>query len=642
MEALLVALIALAAGFLVWRARPAGVGPRLAAGALMVVAVSTAGAAFGWRARPREVSTARPLVQTDEGYVGSASCRSCHPEEHATWRESFHRTMSQLATRDSVVARFERLDLDWFGKPVRLEWRGDTLWTEFERGGARPGPVRRPIEQLTGSHHLQVLWYSTGEGRELAPLPMVYKLAERLWLPLTAVFVLPPEVRDPPEPGAWNQSCQQCHATNVRPRVDTDRCDTHVGELGIGCESCHGPGAEHVAANQNPVRRYRQREAAAGDPTIVQPQRLSRPRSAQVCGQCHSVNVLREAHVDRWREHGLVYRSGADLDDSTLVVDASDQAAPDLARSLRRNPGFFRSAFWSDGEVRISGREFNGLRRSPCYTHGQGDRQLDCSSCHEMHRAADTDAAAWLDDQLLPGKRTNEACTQCHPALQEPAALVAHTHHAAESPGSLCYNCHMPHTTFGLMKAMRSHTITSPSVAAELATGRPNACNLCHLDRTLQWTAERLQAFYGGPSVALDPDQTEVAAGVRWLLTGDAGQRALAAWSFGWAEAQQTAGTDWLAPYLARLLDDPYYVVRFGAARSLRSLPGGTPALAGYDFLADRSATRDYGERVQRAWQGEYRGVARPPLLLDAQGIVGESFARLYARRDDRPVYLSE
>ena len=36
--------------------------------------------------------------------------------------------------------------------------------------------MRRPIEQLTGSHHLQVFWYSTGAGRELAPLPMVAEL----------------------------------------------------------------------------------------------------------------------------------------------------------------------------------------------------------------------------------------------------------------------------------------------------------------------------------------------------------------------------------------------------------------------------------------------------------------------------------
>ena len=34
--------------------------------------------------------------------------------------------------------------------------------------------------------------------------------------------------------------------------------------------------------------------------------------------------------------------------------------------------------------------------------------------------------------------------------------------------------------------------IESPDVATTLKTGRPNACNLCHLDKTLDWTAEHL------------------------------------------------------------------------------------------------------------------------------------------------------
>jgi len=635
-------VIALVACVPLWRVCPVGWLPRLAAALLTLVALGAAVSAFVVEPPSLVVPTTRPLEVAADGYVGSASCRSCHPQEHATWHESFHRTMTQVVSRASVRASFERLELDWFGKPVQLEWRGEVLWVAFERGGARPGPVRRPVEQLTGSHHLQVLWYSTGSGRELAPVPMVYKIEEGLWLPMTAVFVLPPEVRDPPEPGTWNQNCHMCHATHVRPRVDIDRCDTEVTELGIACEACHGPGAQHVAANQNPVRRYAQYGSDAGDPTIVQPTRLPRPRSAQVCGQCHSVNILHEEHFDAWRDHGLVYRPGADLDTTNLVVDATERDAPELARSLRKNPNFFRSAFWSDGEVRISGREYNGLRQSPCYTHGTGVRQMDCSSCHALHRDATTEPETWRDDQLKPGHRGNEACTQCHEAMREPAALAAHTHHAPGSTGSTCYNCHMPHTTFGLMKATRSHTISSPSVAAELATGRPNACNLCHLDRTLQWTNEHLQAFYGTTPAALDADQREVAAAARWILSGDAGQRAIAVWSLGWDDAQHASGTDWLAPYLARLLDDPYYVVRFGAARSLRSLPGGAPELVGYDFLAAAATARGFGEAVHGRWQASYRGTARPAVLIEAGGQLRDAFLRLYARRDDRPVYLSE
>jgi hypothetical protein len=606
--------------------------------ALLVVAVVVASLACPHA--PRPASPTAPLVAPSADYVGSAACRKCHPAEHATWHGSFHRTMSQPAARANLLASFDRLDLDWWGKPVLLEWRGDTLWTKFERGGRRPAAVERPVEQLTGSHHLQVLWYSTGAGRELAPVPLCFKAEERVWLPLSAVFVLPPEFRDPPEPGAWSQSCSGCHATDVRPRIDIGRNDTHVGELGVGCESCHGPGGKHVAANQEPVRRYRAR-AAGADATVRNPDTLSPVRSAQACGQCHSVSILRQRHHESWREDGSPFRPGMDLHATHLVVGAQDTEAPELRRELAANPDFFASAFWSDGQVRLSGREFSGLRQSPCYTHGDAARQMDCTSCHEMHPDDGRASPAWRRGQMRDGMAGDAACTQCHAQFAAPAALQAHTRHAPSSAGSRCYDCHMPHTSVGLMKASRSHQVTSPDVAVELATGRPNACNLCHLDRTLQWTAEQLQAGWGVAPPALDDDQRTVAAGARWLLTGDAGLRLLAAWSFGWAPARATAGEGWMAPYLGRVLDDPYYVVRFAAARSLRSIGHGD-ALADFDFLADPAVARPFGEAVARRWAQDWRGAANPALLLGDRGLDEAAFARLYARRDDRKVYIAE
>lgn len=583
----------------------------------------------------------RPLVQPTDGYVGSAACRACHAKEHATWHGSYHRTMTQVATRASLVPKFERLQLDWFGKPVVLEWRGDTLWAVFERGGLHPAPVDRPVEQLTGSHHLQVLWYSTGHGRELAPVPMGYKLEEGLWLPLTSVFVLPPEFRDPPEPGAWSQSCSACHATATLPRLDTDHNDTHVGELGIACEACHGPGGKHIAANQNPLRRYGHRLAGA-DPTMVDPQTQLPVRSAQLCGQCHAVSILRQAHFERWRDHGSPFRPGGDLQATHLVIGAQDADAPELRRELVKNPHFVASSFWSDGEVRLSGREFSGLRQSPCYTHGDARRQLDCTSCHELHPDDGLVRDEWRDDQLRDGMRGNVACTQCHEALAAPTALAAHTHHRADSAGSRCYDCHMPHTAVGLMKTSRSHQITSPGVQKELATGRPNACNLCHVDRTLAWTAEHLRANWGIEAPALDDTQRTVAAGVGWLLTGDAGQRVLAVSAFGRAVTQETAGTAWMAPFVARLLDDPYYVVRFQAARALRSFGDHGAALEGYDFLAEAAVAGRSVDAVTRRWAAGWRGSARPELLLDERGVMAGPFGALYARRNNRPVYLAE
>ena len=91
-------------------------------------------------ARPRPNA---PLEALEEAYVGSATCKSCHPEEHSSWHSSFHRTMTQRASRETVVPQFERLELDWYGEQVVLEWRGDELWTRFVRGGGQPGRGRR-------------------------------------------------------------------------------------------------------------------------------------------------------------------------------------------------------------------------------------------------------------------------------------------------------------------------------------------------------------------------------------------------------------------------------------------------------------------------------------------------------------------
>ena len=58
-----------------------------------------------------------------------------------------------------------------------------------------------------------------------------------------------------------------------------------------------------------------------------------------------------------------------------------------------------------------------------------------------------------------------------------------------------------------------------------------------------------------------------------WLLRGDAGQRALIAWSMGWTPAREASGAGWMAPFLSTLLIDPYAAIRYIAGRSLRRLP---------------------------------------------------------------------
>ena len=201
----------------------------------------------------------------------------------------------------------------------------------------------------------------------------------------------------------------------------------------------------------------------------------------------------------------------------------------------------------------------------------------------------------------------------------------------------------MPYTSYGLLRAIRSHTVTSPSVRESVEVGRPNACNLCHLDRTLAWSAEHLRDWYAQPVPDLDAAERTVAASILWLLRGDAGQRAVTAWSYGWEPAQAASGTSWMVPYLGELLGDPYDAVRFIAARSLHTIPGYETLR--YDFAGDRRDRIDAAVDALGAWRNSTRSRERrdPELLFGPDGTLDTAaMRRLFDQRDRRPLFLRE
>ena len=635
---------------------------------------------------PRQDVASRPVQRREGGYTSSDSCRACHPSEYATWHDSYHRTMTQVASSDSVRADFVGAQVDAVhGRPMRLSRDGERFFADFddpdrEGPGETPSRISREVVLVTGSHNQQIYWYATGRNRLLGQLPGAYLIAERQWIPRRSAVLHPPTTPVFSETGHWNAVCIACHTTSGKPEFDTpfgsqpieaQVVQSRVAEFGIACEACHGPGEAHVAANRNPLRRYQLHLAGSPDATTTQPTRLAGRVSSQVCGQCHGIWEFSSPADERSaNSRGLPYRPGEELAATRLLVQPTKNAdAPAVRQLLADDPAFIRDAFWSDGMVRVSGREYNGLIESPCFAHAPDDtRKLSCFSCHAMHKAADDprSSAEWANDQLGPGKADNRACAACHQEIAATAeSLTSHTGHPANSEGSACYNCHMPYTTYGLLKTIRSHTVSSPSVRESLKSGRPNACNLCHLDRTLSWTAEALEArrrlrpaLARLNSVPLELDSVpleevhiadrdrHVSAAVLWVLTGDAGQRAIVAQAMGWKPAQEASGTAWMPPFLAQLLDDPYDAVRFIATRSLRSTPafGSFP----YEFVAPQKQRYAAQLAAMRTWDATGRGAsvpahAREALLLDPAGglRVGEMLALLKAR-NDRPVLLRE
>ncbi|MBL9128237.1 MAG: hypothetical protein JNL97_11340 [Verrucomicrobiales bacterium] len=548
--------------------------------------------------------------------------------------------MTQLPGTNSVLANFDGVVLETEGERFTLSREGNEYWAaidDLEEWNAspanrKPAPVRVRLGLVTGSHHMQAFWLPAGFGNAQIGFPFTWLVADRRWAPRNDVFIRDPRSSPPVE--TWNMSCIRCHSTGGQPRSRKadETFDTQVGELGIACEACHGPGEEHV-------RRAREfagaRAADSGSPApkhwaVVQPEKLDKTRSSHVCAQCHAMKWF-DAKED-WVEHGFKYRPGDDLESTTPIIRPTRiDEQPWLRGVIARVPGLLDSFFWSDGTIRVAGREYNGLLETGCHRRGE----MTCLTCHSLHEYADR------DDQLKPGADGNRTCLTCHAADRYGSK---HSRHAAGSSGDACVNCHMPHTTYALLKATRQHRIDSPRVETTLTTGRPNACNLCHQDRSLRWTADRLAEWYGQPRVEVPADRSGTAEIVRDLLAGDAGQRALAAWHLGWEPARALTGSDWQAPLLARLLNDPYAAVRYIAHRSLSGFPGYSGFA--YDF-ATRPADQEASVRAALGrWNGSER--ERDPataaaLLLGRDGRGdAQAVGDWMRRRDDRVVHLRE
>src|SRR5213592_2079045 len=72
----------------------------------------------------------RPVEVAGDGYVSSRTCRACHPGQYASWHASYHRTMTQVATPESIATSFDGVRVE--AGSMALERRGDQLWAEFE------------------------------------------------------------------------------------------------------------------------------------------------------------------------------------------------------------------------------------------------------------------------------------------------------------------------------------------------------------------------------------------------------------------------------------------------------------------------------------------------------------------------------
>jgi len=186
-------------------------------------------------------------------------------------------------------------------------------------------------------------------------------------------------------------------------------------ELNIGCETCHGPGSEHVAA-------------FGQGKFIVSPGNLTPERANMLCGQCHS----RSQGNDSYAIH-----KDSPLDNTNKMMVAGASRAAFLAGNTSRHDAT-TTDLWGDGKHSKSHhQQYTDFIRTAKYRNGS--RLLTCASCHDPH-------APGTDRHQMSGTANNSLCQGCHTSVTDVGAHMRAKVDYSMGAGTRCIQCHNPKT----------------------------------------------------------------------------------------------------------------------------------------------------------------------------------------------------
>jgi tetratricopeptide (TPR) repeat protein len=395
--------------------------------AIMLLALSAAQAMAGEPGRPY-------------GYAGSLSCRECHAKFYSLWSTSRHGLAMQPYTRAFADKELspQKAAINIENSSFRFDAAKGMVVESFGKN-----KKQYPIKHVMGGKYVYFFLTPLERGR-LQVLPISYDARSRTWYDTTASFVRhlagtierPVHWKDPLL--TFNTACHGCHVSqsSVNYHLGTDSYETTWSEPGINCETCHGPSEEH-----NRLAKLLPAGQILRDPKIISARKMTPQQRDASCAACHTKAMPITAGFvpgERYFDH---------FDLITL-----------------ENPDFY-----PDGRDLGENYTYTLYMMSPCVKSGK----LECLHCH-------TSSGRYRFKQ----ERFNEACMPCHEKYVKNPSV--HTHHKEESEGSKCVSCHMPKTEFAKMDRS-DHSIRPPMPSATASFGSPNACNICHKDKSADW-----------------------------------------------------------------------------------------------------------------------------------------------------------
>lgn len=263
------------------------------------------------------------LLLAAPAFIGSNACAPCHPAIHE----------SQGATAHSRALAASNT-----GSPVKSEWA-------FGAGSQAITYVSRVDEDRYIEHGL-TLYTRT---KVLAPTPGHKSAAGETYRTFA--------------PDAAILRCFQCHSSGALRVEQGNRIVPY--ELGVRCESCHGPGGDHAA---KPSKS-----------NITNPTKLNGAGMNKLCGQCHRMPPA-VGSATNWSNAWNVRHQPLYLSQSRCFVESSGT-----------------------------------LSCTTCHDTHKDEVKAACESCHQkvQHRTA----------------ITGRSCESCHMPKVKPQRNLAFTNH---------------------------------------------------------------------------------------------------------------------------------------------------------------------------------------------------------------------
>jgi tetratricopeptide (TPR) repeat protein len=400
--------------------------------------------------------TQRKTVQVYENeFVGSESCRECHENFYKLWSPSHHGKAMEPINLQYIkgenLPESEVFSLE--GKTYQINFQ-DSLMYMLEKGG----DAENKFEVVWALGGKNVSYYLTPmENGKLQTIPLAYDHNRETWYnnPESAVRHFPDGNMPADEALPWkdrmytfNTSCYSCHISQLQNNFDlgADSYNSTWKEPGINCETCHGPSSEHVRIFQNAKEGE-----SFEDIGLIVTKTFTQDQHNASCAPCHA----------KMRPITPSYMPGDRYFDNYDLT------------TLENND------FYPDGRDLGENYTFTQWRQNQCVINSK----LHCVTCHTS------------SGRNRFEENPNDACISCHE--ERKVNLTQHTGHKIDGEGSLCVNCHMPKTEFGRM--IRSeHSFRPPMPEGTIKFGSPNACNICHTDKSPEWANKIVKARPNG------------------------------------------------------------------------------------------------------------------------------------------------